>query len=153
MDSVLGEGRAYRVDPFLCVARDGTLAPVSLHPSAKLNGPAMPGHLSYPGVYIEELAAGDRSIVPAPTATTAFVGWAASGPVDDPVPIASFAAYEQTFGGLDASSPLGFAVRDYFANGAGAVRTDPQRHHRGRVTGRVRRSGVELGLVEKLPGR
>jgi len=77
----------------------------------------MPVTLSYPGVYIEEVPSGVRTIVGVATSITAFVGRALRGPVNDPVRIASFADFERSFGGLWAESTLSYAVQQYFLNG------------------------------------
>ena len=77
----------------------------------------MPAVLSYPGVYVEEVPSGVRTITGVATAITAFVGRAMRGPVDEPTRIFSFADYERTFGGLWADSPMSFAVNQYFQNG------------------------------------
>lgn len=77
----------------------------------------MPVQLSYPGVYIQEIPSGVRTITGVPTAITAFVGRAAKGPVDTATVITSYAAYERIFGGLAPYSSMSFAVRDYFLNG------------------------------------
>ena len=47
----------------------------------------MPVALSYPGVYIEEVPSGVRTITGVATSITAFVGRALRGPVDDPLRI------------------------------------------------------------------
>jgi phage tail sheath protein FI len=77
----------------------------------------MPSTLSYPGVYVEEIPSGVRTITGVATSITAFVGRAKYGPVNDPVTINSFGDFERTFGGLWADSTLGFAVRDFYLNG------------------------------------
>jgi uncharacterized protein len=77
----------------------------------------MPSSLSFPGVYIEEVPSGVRTITGVATSITAFVGAAASGPTDDPVMCNSFADFERRFGGLRADLPLGYAVRDFYLNG------------------------------------
>jgi len=77
----------------------------------------MPSALTYPGVYIEEIPSGVRTITGVATSITAFVGRALSGPVNEAVVINSFADYERTFGGLWLDSSMSFAVRDFFANG------------------------------------
>jgi hypothetical protein len=77
----------------------------------------MPPTLTYPGVYIQEIPSGSRTITGVATAVAAFVGKATRGPVDLPVPITSFGDFERTFGGLDRHSGLGYAVRDYYLNG------------------------------------
>jgi phage tail sheath protein FI len=40
----------------------------------------MPGQVSYPGVYIEEVSSGVHTIVGVATSIAAFLGRAASGP-------------------------------------------------------------------------
>jgi len=77
----------------------------------------MPVALTYPGVYIEEVPSGVRTIVGVSTSTTAFLGRAARGPVDEPVTIANFGDFERAFGGLGINYPLSYAVRDFFLNG------------------------------------
>lgn len=70
-----------------------------------------------PGVYVQEIPSGVRTISPAPTSRTAFVGRAQRGPVNQPISLSSFADYERDFGGLWAASAMSRAVRDFFANG------------------------------------
>lgn len=77
----------------------------------------MPSTLTYPGVYVEEIASGVRTITGVGTSITAFVGRTLRGPVNSPVTINSYADFQRTFGGLWTESPLSFAVRDYFMNG------------------------------------
>ena len=79
----------------------------------------MPVAPTYPGVYIEEIPSGVRTIVGVPTAVTAFVGRAVAGPEDEPVVINGFAEYERTFGPLSLDSAMSYAVRDFFVNGGG----------------------------------
>lgn len=77
----------------------------------------MPVTLTYPGVYIEEVPSGVRTIVGVATSITAFIGRARRGPVDDPVTINNFGDFERVFGGLGLNYPMGYAVRDFFVNG------------------------------------
>lgn len=72
---------------------------------------------TYPGVYIQEVPSGSRTIGGVATSITAFVGAARRGPVDRPVPVANLGEFERMFGGLWRSSGLGYAVRDFFLNG------------------------------------
>ncbi|MGI5817456.1 MAG: phage tail sheath C-terminal domain-containing protein [Armatimonadota bacterium] len=81
-----------------------------------------------PGVYVEQLPVGARTIQPAATSVAGFVGATAQGPMDSPKLVTSLAAYQQQFGGPDADGPVGYAVRLFFDNGgsrAWVVRTDP----------------------------
>lgn len=77
----------------------------------------MPATLTYPGVYIEEIPSGVRTITGVATSITAFVGRAARGPVEEPVVIASYSDFERAFGGLGVGYPMSYAVRDFFLNG------------------------------------
>ena len=77
----------------------------------------MPVSPTYPGVYVEEIPSGVRTITGVATSITAFIGRAKRGPVNEPRTINSFADYERTFGGLDLNSTMSFAVRDFYLNG------------------------------------
>jgi phage tail sheath protein FI len=77
----------------------------------------MPVTPTYPGVYIEEVPSGVRTITGVATSITAFIGRALRGPVNKAVTINSFADFERTFGGLWVESSLGYAVRDFYLNG------------------------------------
>lgn len=77
----------------------------------------MPTTPTYPGVYIEEIPSGVRTIMGVATSITAFIGRALRGPVDEPKTINSFGDFERTFGGLWVESKLGYAVRDFYLNG------------------------------------
>ena len=60
----------------------------------------MPSALTYPGVYIEEIPSGVRTITGVATSITAFIGRAPRGPVNRPVRVQGFAEYTRIFGGL-----------------------------------------------------
>lgn len=79
----------------------------------------MPIAPTYPGVYIEEIPSGVRTIVGVATSVTAFIGRAKRGPTNEAVIINGFGDFEKIFGGLWSESRLGFAVRDFFQNGGG----------------------------------
>ncbi|MEO6729694.1 MAG: phage tail sheath C-terminal domain-containing protein [Ferruginibacter sp.] len=79
----------------------------------------MPVLPTYPGVYIEELSSGVRTITGVATSITAFIGRARKGPTDEAVQIFNFGDYERKFGGLWDKSTMSFAVRDFFLNGGG----------------------------------
>ena len=51
------------------------------------------------------------------TGITAFVGRTLKGPVSQPVLVASFAEFQQIFGGLWQPSTLSYALEQYFENG------------------------------------
>jgi hypothetical protein len=82
----------------------------------------MPIQLTYPGVYIEEIPSGVRTIVGVATSITAFVGRTYKGPIDEAMTINSFADFERNFGGLQLDEnikrfSLCYAIRDFFNNG------------------------------------
>lgn len=77
----------------------------------------MPVTPTYPGVYIDEVQSSVHTIMGVPTSVAAFVGYAARGPVDTAIQANSWADYERSFGGLDPSSPMSYAVFLFFLNG------------------------------------
>jgi phage tail sheath protein FI len=77
----------------------------------------MPVATTYPGVYIEEVPSGVRTITGVATSITAFIGRAIRGPVNEPTTINNFGDYERNFGGLDLLSTMSYAVRDFYLNG------------------------------------
>jgi phage tail sheath protein FI len=77
----------------------------------------MPVQPTYPGVYIEEIASGVRTITGVATSIAAFVGRALRGPANEPVTINNFGDFERLFGGIWVKSTLGYAVKDFYQNG------------------------------------
>jgi phage tail sheath protein FI len=77
----------------------------------------MPVNPTFPGVYIDELPSAVRTITGVPTSIAAFVGTAPKGVTDRPMHITSFSDYEREFGGLAVSSPLSYAVFQFYQNG------------------------------------
>jgi Bacteriophage tail sheath protein len=77
----------------------------------------MPVTPTYPGVYIEEVPSGVRTITGVATAITAFIGRAPRGDVNTPVRVQNFGDYTRAFGGLSLDSPASFAVQQFFNNG------------------------------------
>lgn len=77
----------------------------------------MPVQTSYPGVYVEEIPSGVRSIIGVATSITAFVGRARRGPVNTPITINSYGDFERTFGSLWLDGPMSYSVRDFYQNG------------------------------------
>ena len=72
---------------------------------------------TYPGVYIEELPSGVRTITGVATSITAFIGYTARGLDDKAERVLSFADFVRKFGGLAADSELSYAVQHFFDNG------------------------------------
>lgn len=77
----------------------------------------MPVALTYPGVYIEEIPSGVRTITGVATSIAAFVGWAPKGPTEGAELVLSFSDYVRRFGDPDPRSYLGYSVSHFFANG------------------------------------
>src|SRR5260370_34585808 len=72
---------------------------------------------TYPGVYIEEVPSGVRTIAGVSTAIGAFVDYFSRGPMNDAVEVFSFADFERQFGGLDPLSEGSYALQQFFLNG------------------------------------
>jgi Bacteriophage tail sheath protein len=111
----------------------------------------MPSALTYPGVYIEELPSGVRTITGVATSITAFVGRAPRGPIDRPITVTSYADFERVFGGLWRGGTLGFAVRDFFLNG-GAQAIIVRLYKEGVQTAKATLNANGLELVAADPG-
>jgi len=77
----------------------------------------MPVAISYPGVYIEEIPSGVRTITGVATSITAFAGWAPKGPTDQAGLVLSWSDFVRQYGGLNGNSYLGYAVSQFFLNG------------------------------------
>ena len=116
----------------------------------------MPSALTYPGVYIEEIPSGVRTITGVATSITAFVGRAQRGPVNRPVRVQSFAEFSRIFGGLWALSRMSYAVNQFFQHGGSrrADRAGVQRRPRGRTARRSRctTDDGDLGSPRRAPG-
>jgi len=77
----------------------------------------MPVKPTYPGVFIEELPQGERTITGVATSVTGFIGRALRGPVNEPSLIHSFIEFERIFGGLWSESPMSYSLQHFFMNG------------------------------------
>ncbi|RKI41035.1 phage tail sheath family protein [Corallococcus sp. AB004] len=73
--------------------------------------------LSAPGVYVQEVPSGVRTIIGVSTSLTVFIGRTQRGPVYQAVEISSYEEFEDTFGGLLAQAPMTYSVQDFFLNG------------------------------------
>lgn len=80
----------------------------------------MPISPTFPGVYIEELPSGVRTITGVATSITAFVGWAPKGPTDRAELVLSWADYERKFGGLDSDSLMSYGSISFSQTAASA---------------------------------
>jgi uncharacterized protein len=77
----------------------------------------MPVTPTYPGVYIEEIPSGVRTITGVATSITAFIGRALQGPTDKAIRLQNFGDFERQFGGLWVESMMSYAVQQFFLNG------------------------------------
>lgn len=103
----------------------------------------MPVPVTYPGVYIEEIPSGVRTITGVSTSVAAFVDYFQRGFMDRAVQIFSMADFEREFGGLEALSEASYAIQQFFRNGgteAWVVRT---------ASGTPRAADVE---IQETPG-
>jgi uncharacterized protein len=77
----------------------------------------MPVKPTYPGVYIEEIPSGVRTITGVATSVGAFVGTFRKGPLNEAVQIFSMADFERVYGGLERTSECSYAIQQFFLNG------------------------------------
>jgi len=77
----------------------------------------MSAPLTYPGVYVEEISSGVRTIMSVSTAVTTFVGYTKRGVINKAQQITSFADFERKYGGLSKDSLVSYAVQQFFMNG------------------------------------
>ncbi len=86
----------------------------------------MPVTPTYPGVYIEEIPSGVRTIAGVATSIAAFVDCFRRGLLNEPMQLFSMGDFDREFGGLDARSEASYGIHQFFLNGgteAWAVRT------------------------------
>jgi phage tail sheath protein FI len=79
----------------------------------------MPTTYLSPGVYVEEVESGSRSIEGVGTAVAAFVGIAENGPFNTPTLLSNWTQFTSIFGSFMEGSYLAHAVYGYFLNGGG----------------------------------
>ena len=77
----------------------------------------MPVIPTYPGVCLEELPSGGRTIAGVPTSITLFIGRARQGPMNDPVLCLNWSDFERSFSSDYADCDLIQAVLLFFQNG------------------------------------
>src|SRR5436309_8697439 len=73
--------------------------------------------VSYPGVYVQEIPSGVRTIVGVGTSIAMFVGRARSGEMNVPLLCLSYEDFVRGFGEDEARSDLRRAVKLFFMNG------------------------------------
>ncbi len=77
----------------------------------------MPISPTYPGVYIQEIPSGVRTITSVATSIAALFGRTTKGPINKAVRILSWSDYERKFGEPFAKSDLANSVKQFFNNG------------------------------------
>ena len=77
----------------------------------------MPATLTYPGVYIEEIPSGVRTITGVATSITAFFGRTIRGPLNRAVHCLSYADFVRNFGGSPTGADLALSVKQFYDNG------------------------------------
>ncbi len=105
--------------------------------------------LTYPGVYIQEVPSGVRTITGVATSITAFIGRARRGAMDRPVRVQSFAEYSRVFGGLWQHSTMSYAVSHFFQHGGANALIVRVHNGAAPATG----SADGLNLVAASPGQ
>lgn len=111
---------------------------------------------TYPGVYVQEVPSGVRTIAGVSTSTTLFVGASADGPINQPKLCLSYSEFKDTFGESGSVGDLARYVKLFFLNGG--TRCFVSRIANGAQTSSVTllaEDGVTpvLGLTAKSPGR
>jgi phage tail sheath protein FI len=79
----------------------------------------MPITTTYPGVYIQEIPSGVRTIIGVSTSVTAFVGYFRRGPLDTPIQVFNMGDFDREFGGLHPDDETGYSIQQFFLNGGG----------------------------------
>jgi len=72
---------------------------------------------TWPGVYVQEVPSGVRTIVGVSTSTALFIGFTRSGPVSGPVLCTSYSDYLRTFGDDVTAGDMARQVKLFFLNG------------------------------------
>ena len=77
----------------------------------------MPVRPTYPGVYVEEIPSGIRTIAGVSTSVAAFIGSFPRGLLNQAVQLFGLADFEREYGGLDVASETSYAIQQFFLNG------------------------------------
>ena len=73
--------------------------------------------VTYPGVYIQEVPSGVRTITPVATSIGAFIGYFKEGPMNKAVEINGMTDFDRVFGGIDRRSEAYYQLYQFFLNG------------------------------------
>ncbi|MCD4724430.1 MAG: phage tail sheath subtilisin-like domain-containing protein [Bacteroidales bacterium] len=77
----------------------------------------MPVQTSYPGVYVQEVPSGVRTITGVATSITLFIGRTSQGPLNEPVLCLNPTDFERTFGNDTSYGDMPRSIRLFFQNG------------------------------------
>jgi hypothetical protein len=77
----------------------------------------MPVQVTYPGVYVQEIPSGVRTITGVSTSIAMFIGKTRRGRLQTPTRVLSFADYERAFSSDTTISEMADQVRQFFING------------------------------------
>lgn len=77
----------------------------------------MPINPTYPGVYVQEIPSGVRTIAGVSTSICLFIGMAKKGPINTPIRCLNYGDFDRAFSSDAALGDLPRAVKLYFANG------------------------------------
>lgn len=77
----------------------------------------MPSAYTYPGVYVEEVPSGVRTIAGVSTSDTAFVDFFGRGPMNRAVRVTGMEDFARRFGGLHRESEASYALNQFYLNG------------------------------------
>ena len=77
----------------------------------------MPVRPTYPGVYVEEIPSGLKTITGVSTSVCAFVGSFPRGVLNEAVQLFGLADFEREYGGVSANSETSYAIQQFFLNG------------------------------------
>src|ERR1043165_1162583 len=96
-----------------------TGGPSPASPPATEGGESMPvtPPVTYPGVYVQEVPSGVRTIVGVGTSIGMFIGTSKRGPINQPRACLNYAAFRDTFGEDNTAGDLAQYVRLFFLNG------------------------------------
>src|SRR5215831_18679921 len=77
----------------------------------------MPVSPTYPGVYVQEIPSGVRTIVGVSTAIGMFIGTSKKGPIGEPVRCTSYMDFQRSFSEDPTGGSLAEYVKLFFLNG------------------------------------
>lgn len=77
----------------------------------------MPVSPTWPGVYVQEISSGVRTITGVSTATALFVGYTTQGPTDEPTLCTSYSDFSRVYGEDNSAGDMTRQVKLFFLNG------------------------------------